>query len=81
MVQFHACIGKLAPRYPVNAHWCVTAAVSLISRKGIFFVLVHRTRLLCSDPGSQGHRATTCVSLLLRLNKWKEITSKKRRRQ
>lgn len=45
MVQFHACIGKLAPRHPVTAHWCVTAAVSLTSRKGIFLVLTHRTRL------------------------------------
>ena len=29
----------------VSARWCVTAAVSLISRKGIFLVLAHRTRL------------------------------------
>lgn len=45
MVQFHACIGKLAPRHPVSARLCVTAAVYLISRKGIFLVLAHRTRL------------------------------------
>lgn len=78
MVQCSAFIGKLALKHAVTASVHVDAAIPCISSNSICFALECIGIL---EVGALAARAIVCVSLLLRLNKWKEITLKKRRQR
>lgn len=71
-------MGKRALRDPAAAAVCVRATLSHVSSKGMFCAPGCRATSRWS-PGCQVHGPLFCVSPLLRLNKWKEITLKKRR--